>query len=107
MLGQETSCGERWLPEIAACHRIPAIRGSHGHQGDSRGVDLDIPPTNCAGCFRELRVLGGSADRTNIGPAEIGVVHGLLLHGRLGGIWEAASGANRPEPLPTELNWSL
>ena len=22
-------------------------------------------------------------------------------------IWEAASGANRPEPLPTGLNWSL
>jgi hypothetical protein len=59
-----------------------------------------------AGCFRELGLLGDSADR-GIGPAEIGVGHGLLLHGRLGGIWEAASGANHPEPLSTELNQNL
>jgi hypothetical protein len=62
---------------------------------------------DAAGCFRELRFFGGSVNRTDIGSAEIRVVHGLLLHGRLGGIWEAASGANRPEPLPTELNKSL
>jgi hypothetical protein len=29
--------------------------------------------------------------------------HGLLLHDRLGGIWEVASSVNRPEPVPTEL----
>ena len=36
-----------------------------------------------------------------------GAGHGLLLRDRLGGIWEAASGANRPEPVPTELKQSL
>jgi hypothetical protein len=25
----------------------------------------------------------------------------------LGGNWEVASGANRPEPGPTELKWSV
>jgi hypothetical protein len=45
--------------------------------------------------------------RTNIGPGETGAGHGLLLHDRLGGIWEAASDANRPEPVPTELKQSL
>jgi hypothetical protein len=45
--------------------------------------------------------------RTNIGPGETGAGHGLLLHDRLGGIWEVASGANHPEPLPTELKQSL
>jgi hypothetical protein len=36
-----------------------------------------------------------------------GVEHGLLLRDRLGGIWEVASGANQPEPVPTELKQSL
>ena len=31
----------------------------------------------------------------------------LVLHDQLGGIWEVTSGANRPEPLPTELNRRL
>jgi hypothetical protein len=56
-----------------------------------------------AGCFGKLILLGGSAYRTEIGPGETGAGHGLLLRDRLGGIWEAASGANRPEPVPTEL----
>ena len=44
--------------------------------------------------------------RTQIGLGEPGVGHGLLLRDRLGGIWEVASGANRLEPVPTELKRS-
>ena len=58
-----------------------------------------------AECLGRL-FLGGSAYRTEIGPGETGAGHGLLLRDRLGGIWEVASGANRPEPGPTELKWS-
>jgi hypothetical protein len=57
--------------------------------------------------FGELVLLVSSAYRTEIGPGETRVGHGLLLHNRLGGIWEVASDANRPEPVPTELNQSL
>jgi hypothetical protein len=60
-----------------------------------------------AGCFGKLILLVGSAYRTEIGQGETGVGHGLPLHDRLGGIWEAAFGANRPEPVPTELKQSL
>jgi hypothetical protein len=52
-------------------------------------------------CVQETVV--GSAYRTDIGLGESGAGHGLLLRDRLGGNWEIASGANRPEPLPTEL----
>ena len=55
----------------------------------------------------KLCLLGSSAYRTEIGSCEMGVEHVLLLHGRLGGIRKAASGANRPEPVPTELKQSL
>jgi hypothetical protein len=58
-------------------------------------------------CFGKLIPLGGSTYRTKIGAGGTGVGHGLLLDGRLGAIWEAASGANRPEPVPTELKQSL
>jgi hypothetical protein len=52
-------------------------------------------------------LLGDGAYRTEIGPGETRVGHGLLLRDRLGGIWEAASGANRPEPGPTGLKQSV
>ena len=60
-----------------------------------------------AGCFGRLFLSGGNAYRTEIGPGETGAGHGLLLRDRLGGLWEVASGANRPEPVPTELKQSL
>ena len=57
--------------------------------------------------FGKLVLLVSSAYRTQIVPGETGVGHGLLLHDRLGGIWEIASGANLPEPAPTALKQSL
>ena len=60
-----------------------------------------------AACFGELVLLVSSVYRTQIVPGVTGVGHGLLLHDRLGGIWEIASGANLPEPVPTELKQSL
>jgi hypothetical protein len=60
-----------------------------------------------ADSFGKLVLLVVCAYRTQIGPDETEVGHGLLLHGRLGGIWEVASGANRPEPVSTELKQSL
>ena len=60
-----------------------------------------------ADCFGNLVLLVSSAYRTEIVPGETWVGHGLLLHDRLGGIWEIASGANLPEPVPTELKQSL
>jgi len=59
-----------------------------------------------AGCSGTVHVRRDGANRTDIGSRETGAGHGLLLSGRLGGIWEAASGANRPEPVPTELKQS-
>jgi len=41
------------------------------------------------------------------GRVAAGIGHGLFLDHRLGGIWEAASSANRPEPRPTEPNQSV
>jgi hypothetical protein len=55
----------------------------------------------------QLIPLADGTCRTEIGPGETGVGHGLLLHDRLGGIWEVASGASRPEPAPTALKQSL
>jgi len=37
------------------------------------GRQAAVGAGHAAGCFRELRLPGGSADRTNIGLAEIGV----------------------------------
>jgi hypothetical protein len=88
----------------------PAVRDAPIAVGQRQvviGRQAAVGAEHAAGCFRELCSPGGSANRTDIGPAEIGVGHGLLLYGRLGGIWEAASGANRPEPVPTGLNQSL
>ena len=70
----------------------------------------DEPPasgTESAGDITRHRCERDGACRTQIGLAEPGVGHGLLLRDRLGGIWEAASGANRLEPGPTELKRSL
>ena len=103
--------------------RRDARHGEHGHGGgqadgavdaarQGRGRVITAPwaavgAEPAADCFGKLFLLGGSANRTEIGPGETGAGHGLLLRGRLGGIWEAASGANRPEPVPTELKQSL
>src|SRR5271165_4359192 len=62
------------------------------------------PAADCSGRLC-LRV--GSEYRTQVGPGETGIGHGLLLRDRLGGIWEAASGVNCPEPGPTELKQSV
>jgi len=79
-----------------------------GRPGFDRVVLLS-PATNVITILAMFAVflLVGSAYRTEIGPGETGVGHGLLLRDRLGGIWEAASNANRPEPGPTELKQSL
>ena len=79
---------------------MPLVRG-YGRVIIARWVAGGAEPA--ADCFGKLFLVGGSAYRTEIGPGETGVGHGLLLHDRLGGIWEVASGANRPEPVPTEL----
>jgi hypothetical protein len=103
--------------------RRDARHGEHGHGGGEADDAVDAagegrgrviiaqwvavgadPAVDCSG---RLFVLGGSANRTEIGPGETGAGHGLLLRDRLGGIWEAASGANRPEHVPTELKQSL
>jgi hypothetical protein len=55
----------------------------------------------------KLCLPGGSTYRTQVGLGETGIGHGLLLRQQLGGIWEAASDANCPEPVPTELKQSL
>jgi hypothetical protein len=65
---------------------------------DPCGAEL---PERIPRCVQEAVV--GGAYRTEIGLCETGAGHGLLLRDRLGGIWEVASGANRPEPVPTEL----
>ena len=100
-----------------------ARHGEHGRRGGQADGAIDAARQGCgrviadrsatigaepaADYFGRLCPLGSSAYRTHIGPGETGVGHGLLLHGRLGGIWEAASGANRREPGPTELKQSL
>ena len=83
---------------------MPLVEGAGGSSPAS-GWPVGAEPA--ADCFGKLCLLVGSAYRTEIGPGETGVGHGLLLRDRLGGIWEVASGANRPEPVPTELKQSL
>jgi len=83
---------------------VDAARHGYGRVIIAQWVAGGTEPA--ADCFGKLIPLAGSAYRTQIGPGETGVGHGLLLHDRLGGIWEAASGANRPEPVPTELKQS-
>ena len=98
-------------------------RGEHGRRGGQADGAVDAARQGCgrviiarrvavgadpaADCLGKLFLLVGRADRTEIGPGETGVGHGLLPRDRLGGIWEAASGANRPEPGPTELKRSF
>jgi hypothetical protein len=48
-----------------------------------------------AGCFGMLCLLGGSTYRTQIGPGDSEIGHGLLLGQRLGGI---LGGRIRREP---------
>ena len=84
---------------------VDAARQWRGRIITARWVAVGAEPA--ADCFGKLFLLGGSVNRTEIGPGETEVPHGLLLCDRLGGIWEVASGANRPEPVPTELKRSL
>jgi hypothetical protein len=83
---------------------MPFARGAGG-SSPAPWVAVGAEPA--AECPGELFLLGGSASRTGIGRDETGAGHGLFLRDRLGGIWEVASGANRPEPGPTELKQSL
>ena len=103
--------------------RRDARHGEHGHrrgqadgavdaarQGFGRVIIADwvaVGAEPAADCFGKLFLPGGSADRTGIGSGETGAGQGLLLRDRLGGIWEIESGANRPEPVPTEPKQSL
>jgi hypothetical protein len=84
---------------------VDAARHGYGRVIIARWVAVGAEPA--ADCFGTLFLLDGSANRTEIGSGETGAGHGLLLRDRLGGIWEVASGANRPEPVPTELKQSL
>ena len=92
--------------------RRDARNGEHGHGGGEADSAVNAARQGrgrviiaqwvtgsaepAADCFGKLFLLGGSANRTEIGPGETGAGHGLLLRDWLGGIWEAASGANRP-----------
>ena len=84
---------------------VDAARQGCGVVTTGQWVAVGAEPA--ADSFGKLVLFAGSAYRTQIGPGETGAGHGLLLHDRLGGIWEVASGANLPEPGPTELNRSL
>jgi hypothetical protein len=81
-----------------------ARQGSERVIADQRTV---VSAVQAGDRISDLCLLGGGTYRTKIGSSETKAGHGLLLHDWLGGIWEVASGANRPEPLPTELNQSL
>jgi hypothetical protein len=50
-----------------------------------------------------VRPPGQATAPIQVGPGETGMGHELLLRQWLGGIWEAASGANCPEPGATGL----
>ena len=99
--------------------RRDARHGEHGHHGGQADGAVDATRPVCgrliahqwvavsaepaADCFGKLCPPGNSAFRTQVGPGDAGIGHGLLLGHRLGGIWEIASGANWPEPRSTEL----
>ena len=102
-------------PDDSAGMPVGDIRGDarHGEHGRRRGQADGAVDAACHGygrviiaqwaaggaepvaeCFGKLILLVGSAYRTGIGPGGTGIGHGLLLHDRLGGIWEVASGVN-------------
>jgi hypothetical protein len=103
--------------------RRDARHGEHGHGGGQANSAVDalrrgrgrviiaqwvaVGAEPAAGCFGRLVLLGGSANRTELGPGKAGAGHRLLLRDRLEGIREVAYGANRPEPVPTGLKQSL
>ena len=103
--------------------RRDARHGKHVHRGGQADGAVDAARQGCgrviigqwvaasaepaADCFGKLVLLVSSAYRTQIGPGGTGVGHGLLLRDGWGGIWEIASGANLPEPVPTEPKQSL
>jgi hypothetical protein len=80
---------------------VGAARQGYGRVIAGRQLAVGAGPA--AECSGKLFPSASNAYRTEIGPGESGGGHGLLLHDRLGGIWEVASDANRPEPGPTEL----
>ena len=84
---------------------VDAARQGCGRVIASQQVAVSAEPATDR--FGGLCLPGGSAYRIQIGPGETGVGHGLLLRQRLGGIWEAASGVNCPELVPTELKQSV
>jgi hypothetical protein len=96
--------GEHGRRRGQADDAVDAARQGRGRAIIAQWVADGAEPA--ADCFGNPILLGGSAYRTEIGPGETGAGHGLLRD-RLGGIWEVASGANRPEPVPTELKQSL
>ena len=71
------------------------------------GQLVAVGAEHAAGRCSDSPLRSDRAYRTDIGPGETEAGHGLLLHNRLGGIWEVASDTNRPEPGPTELKQSL
>jgi hypothetical protein len=100
-----------------------ARHGEHGHgggQADSavdavrRGRGRVITPNGQPSALNPPQTALASSSGSSAvaieqrsGPGETGAGHRLLLRDRLGGIWEVASGANRPEPVLTELKQSL
>jgi hypothetical protein len=103
--------------------RRDARHGEHGHRRRQADAAVDAARRRCgriiavqwvavgaepaADYSGKLFPLVGNAYRTEIGRGGTGAGHGLLLRDRLGGMWEVASGANRPEPVPNELKQSL
>jgi hypothetical protein len=82
---------------------VDAARRGCGRVIAGRRVVVGAEPA--ADCSGRLCLHVGHGYRTQVGPGETGVGEGFLL--RLGGIWEAASGANCPEPGPTGLKQSV
>jgi hypothetical protein len=83
---------------------VPPARDAGGSSPPSGQPPALNPPRTVpasSSCSAAARIEQGS------GGGETGAGHGLLLRDRLGGIWEVASGANRPEPVPTELKQSF
>jgi len=97
--GQHGRCGGEADGAVdAARHgQVPVIAGQRVVVGAARA----------AGCSSGSPLRDDRTYRTEIGLGETGPDMGSSSMTGLGGIWEAASGANLPEPVPTELKQSL
>jgi hypothetical protein len=93
----------QWRSEAAANMVIALPRPSAGAAGGRQHAS----GAESTGDITRRRCERDGACRTHAGLGEPGVRNGLLLRDWLGGIWEVASGANRLEPGPTELNRGL